>query len=241
MTNIADHVARVRERIAAAAQRAGRDTATIRLVGVSKFRTLDEIRLLLSTGVRDLAENRVQEARDKFTLLANEARDNNIPPPVFHLIGHLQTNKAKYVVRLFDWVHSVDTLHVAQALADECAKQTRPSPLQVLAQVNISGESTKYGAEAGEAEILIRQIAALSPALSLRGLMTMAPYEAQPEDTRPVFRSLRLLRDRIANAAIPGITPQTFTELSMGMTNDFEVAIEEGATMLRIGTALFES
>jgi len=233
MTSIAHNLDEVRRRIATAAQRSGRDPAAVTLVVVSKYRSLEEIRAVVEAGHMDLAENRVQEAREKVEALARLVAPKR---PVWHLIGHLQTNKAKYVPDLFDVVHSVDSVKVAEALQTACAKKNRDS-LDILVQVNISGEEAKSGLEPGEAEGALRAMAALNR-LRVRGLMTMAPFEAEQEETRPVFRGLRELRDSLNSLAIPGTA---LRDLSMGMTNDFEVAVEEGATMVRIGTAVFEN
>lgn len=232
MSRIADNLMEVRRRIDAAARRAGRDPAGVRLVVVSKFRTLEEIRAVVDAGHLDLAENRVQEAREKAEALAALVAPIR---PVWHLIGHLQTNKAKYVPALFDVVHSVDSVKVAEALREACEKSGRES-LEILVQVNIAGEEQKSGLGPGEAEAALRAMAGMGR-LRLRGLMTMAPLEAEPEATRPVFRALRELRDTLRSLHIPGVA---LDELSMGMTNDFEVAVEEGATLVRIGTAVFE-
>lgn len=231
-TAIAENLAEVRRRIAAAARRAGRDPAAVRLVAVSKYRSMDEIRAVVEAGQLDLAENRVQEAQEKVETLARLVAPAR---PVWHLIGHLQSNKAKYVVDLFDLVHSVDTVKVAEALQIACEKKGRDS-LDILVQINVSGEESKSGLAPGEAEGAIRAIAAMGR-LRVKGLMTMAPYEAAPEDTRPVFRGLRELRDSLKALRIPGVALE---DLSMGMTNDYEVAVEEGATLVRIGTAIFE-
>jgi len=231
-TPIAQNLAEVRHRIAAAARRAGRDPGAVRLVAVSKYRSMDEIRAVVEAGQLDLAENRVQEAQEKVETLARLVAPVR---PVWHLIGHLQTNKAKFAVDLFDLVHSVDTVKVAEALQLACEKKGRDS-LDILVQINVSGEEAKSGLAPDEAEEAIRAIAAMDR-LRVKGLMTMAPFEAAPEDTRPVFRGLRELRDSLESLRIPGVS---LKDLSMGMTNDFEVAVEEGATLVRIGTAIFE-
>jgi pyridoxal phosphate enzyme (YggS family) len=215
-----------------AAVRTGRDPAGIQLVVVSKYRSLEEISEVLEAGERDLAENRVQDARDKVPRVNEKAAEK----PVWHFVGHLQTNKAKYVTQLFDMVHSVDSLRVAEALEEACEKQGREC-LDVLLQVNVSGEASKFGMEPEEAESVLAAAAVRLRRLRIRGLMTMAPFELEPEETRPVFRALRELRDRLSSLGLSGVRLE---DLSMGMTNDFEVAIEEGATLIRIGTAVFE-
>ncbi|MEN6638014.1 MAG: YggS family pyridoxal phosphate-dependent enzyme, partial [Smithella sp.] len=170
-------------------------------------------------------ENYVQEAREKIPAVGR--------PAEWHMIGHLQTNKVKYVVNLFDWIHSVDRLELARELDKRAGQNNRK--LNALVEVNVSGEASKNGAAPQQVLELVRQISIL-PNLSVRGLMTMPPYSDNPENSRPYFQALRKLRDEISAAAIPGIS---MTELSMGMTDDFEVAIEEGATIIRVGRAIF--
>ncbi|MBI5155517.1 YggS family pyridoxal phosphate-dependent enzyme [Candidatus Poribacteria bacterium] len=222
--SLADNLARVRERIAAAAKQAGRDPASITLVGVSKNRPADQTRQLFELGVRDFGENRVQEAQAKIPQMP--------AGPVWHLIGRLQTNKVKYLPGLVHAVHSVDRLEVAQALDTAFARHGLK--VRVLLQVNVTGEEQKGGVEPSGAEALLDQVRSL-PALELEGLMTMAPYGAGPEGARRVFSQLRTLRDRLA-----GVSGMSLAHLSMGMSGDFEAAIHEGATLVRIGTALYE-
>jgi hypothetical protein len=195
-------------------------------VAVSKTVPVEKIREGIVAGVVDLGENYVQEAREKIETLADQ-------PLTWHLIGHLQSNKAKYAARLFDLIHSVDSVKLARALDKEARKNSKLQP--VLIQVNIAGEQTKSGVSEAEAVELVQQVSRLEN-LSVRGLMTMPPYFNAPEKVRPYFRRLRELRDRIAAMNLPGVS---MDELSMGMTGDFEAAIEEGATMVRIGTAVF--
>jgi hypothetical protein len=225
MSAIADNLARIRERIEAAARRAGRDPGAVRLVAVSKTVGAEKIREAVEAGAHVLGENYLQEAQKKIEVLG--------PGISWHFIGHLQKNKAKYAVRLFDLIHSVDSLALAEELDRAAEKNGRVQ--QILLQADLSGEATKFGA--GEAEIL--QIAERIQGLknvSVKGLMTMPPFSDDPEDSRPYFRKLRSLRDRLARMKIPGISQE---DLSMGMSGDFEVAIEEGATLVRIGTAVF--
>ncbi len=225
---IADKLAQVRERIAQAARRAGRDPAEITLVGVSKTVGRVEIEEAWRAGLRDFGENRVADAEERF---------NPRPYPdnaaTLHLIGHLQSNKAKRAVALFDIIHSVDDFKLAVALNRHCEELGKKLP--VLVQVNVSGETTKEGLSPGELFPLLEQIAQL-PHLELRGLMTMAPLVVAPAETRPVFHSLRELFEKApVRANLP-----SWRDLSMGMTNDFEVAIEEGATLVRVGRAIFQ-
>ncbi len=224
-TQIADNIRTIRNRMAAAAARAGRDPAGIRLMAVSKTVEPERIRQAIDAGIGLLGENYVQEAREKIPAVGQAVQ--------WHMIGHLQTNKVKYVVTLFDWIHSVDRLELAQELSRRAGQHGRT--LNVLIEVNVSGEASKNGARPADVLELARQVAAL-PNLSVRGLMTMPPYSDDPENSRPYFVALRRLRDELAAAALPGVA---MAELSMGMTDDFEVAIEEGATIIRVGRAIF--
>lgn len=224
-TQIADNIRTIRNRMAAAAARAGRDPAGIRLMAVSKTVEPERIRQAIDAGIGLLGENYVQEAREKIPAVGQAVQ--------WHMIGHLQTNKVKYVVTLFDWIHSVDRLELAQELSRRAGQHGRV--LNVLIEVNVSGEASKNGARPADVLELARQVAAL-PNLSVRGLMTMPPYSDDPENSRPYFVALRRLRDELAAAALPGVA---MAELSMGMTDDFEVGIEEGATIIRVGRAIF--
>lgn len=224
-TDIAANIEKIKQRIAAACARAGRDPHSVALMAVTKTVTTERILQAVDAGVTLLGENYVQEAREKHELLGGRAR--------MHLIGHLQTNKAKYAVRLFDCVHSVDRLELAQEL-DRRAKAVNRT-LNILIEVNVSGEQTKNGVPTARAKELIYRIAGFENLL-VRGLMTMAPYSDDPETSRPYFQALRNLRDDIAREEIPRVQME---ELSMGMTDDFEVAIEEGSTIVRIGRAIF--
>ena len=219
------NIGRLKERIAVAAARAGRDPHTIRLMAVTKTVTPERIRQALDAGISLLGENYVQEAKEKIAAVGGGAS--------WHMIGRLQTNKAKYAVKMFDCVHSVDRLELAQELARRA--EAAGSRLNILIEVNVSGEKTKNGIAADQAPELIRQVSLL-PRLSVQGLMTMAPYADKPECSRPYFKALRRLRNDISRAGIDNIQ---MNELSMGMTDDFEVAIEEGATIIRIGRAIF--
>lgn len=223
MDHLAANLERVRGEIAAAARRAGRDPETVRLVAVTKTVGPEEVARATGLGLQDFGENRVQEAREK--ILAH-------PDLTWHFIGHLQTNKVREVLQGFSLLQSLDRLTLAEELQKQAERSGRL--VEVLVQVNVSGEKSKHGLPPGE---LPRFLAALQafPRLLVCGLMTMAPLEAEPADTRPVFRALRELRDRSAR---PGLE---LTELSMGMSNDFTVAIEEGATMIRVGSALFHA
>jgi len=216
----------IRKRIRRAAESCNRDTDSIRLVAVSKTVPAETVKDAIEAGATILGENYVQEAREKFDKLVHY-------PVSWHFIGHLQSNKAKYAVRLFDLIHSVDSLKLARALDKEAQKAEKIQ--LILVQVNISGEDTKSGVSAEEIPGLISEISQLKN-VSIKGLMTMPPYFYQPEKVRPYFAALRELRDRLKEQAVPNVS---MDELSMGMTGDFEVAIAEGATLVRIGTAIF--
>ncbi len=216
----------VLQRIAGAAKKAGRDPLDIRLVAVSKTVSADRLRQAILAGVDIVGENYVQEARNKFS----ELGDLSVQ---WHFIGHLQRNKAKYVVRIFDLIHSVDSTRIADEINYQAGRINKIQP--ILVQVNLAGETTKSGIEPEAVEQLVRHIGTL-PHLSLQGLMTMPPFFNAPEKVRPYFNQLRLLRDQIKEMAIDNVY---MDELSMGMTGDFETAVEEGATLVRIGTAIF--
>ncbi|GCE14118.1 YggS family pyridoxal phosphate-dependent enzyme [Tengunoibacter tsumagoiensis] len=217
------NLATVRSTIAEAALRSGRQPDAITLVAVSKTRPLEAIQVAAQAGVRDFGENRVQEALQKIAAF---------PTPRWHLIGHLQSNKANKVVGAFQFIHSVDSLHLALALQRQAEKlQIRQS---ILLQVNISGETSKEGMQPDEVPGLARQIVAL-PNLEVQGLMTIAPRVEEPETVRPIFRALRILRDQLQQE----IPDSSWSQLSMGMTDDYCVAIEEGATIVRVGRAIF--
>ena len=223
---IQSRLKRVKDRVTAAALACGRDPKAVNLVAVSKTVPADRVLAAINAGVTDLGENYVQEAREKIEALGRETVS-------WHFIGHLQSNKAKYAVKLFDLIHSVDSLKLAKEL-DRRARAVGKIQ-KVLVQVNISGEATKSGIETEQAVALVRQMARLDN-LSICGLMTMPPYFNSPEKVRPYFRTLKDLGDLIRTEAIPNVS---MAELSMGMTGDFEAAIQEGATLVRIGTAIF--
>lgn len=225
-----ERIETINQRIAAACQRAGRDFFEVTLVAVSKTVEPARIRQAIEAGVRVLGENRVQEAAGKISELANLVAEQNV---AWHLIGHLQSNKVRRAVELFSTIQSVDSFKLAErlnAIASESGKH-----LPVFVEVNLGAEDSKAGVEPDEVLPLCEQVATL-PALELRGLMTVPPFLDDPNDVRPFFRRLRALRDQARQAGIVG---NEFNELSMGMSHDFEVAIEEGATFVRIGTALF--
>lgn len=236
MSTLADNLHRVQDRIAAAARRAGRDPDKITLIAVSKTHPPETLLEAYTLGVRHFGENRVEEAASKIPATLSAMHDK--PLTIWHMIGHVQSRKAEAVAGLFDWVHSLDGAKLAERLSRWAGQRSRT--LDVLLECNVSGEASKYGLDAPggrAADEVVKSIEAMlaAPQLRVRGLMTMAPIVAEAEQARPVFRALRELRDRLA-ARFPGCDWQ---HLSMGMTDDFEVAIEEGATMVRIGRAIF--
>jgi pyridoxal phosphate enzyme (YggS family) len=215
--DIEANIRKVKRRMARACERSRRLPDEITLVAVTKAFGSQAIRAAFDSGIRDFGENRVQEAEGKIVQLS-DLRSS----VTWHMVGHLQSNKAKIAVELFDIIHSVDSVRLADILNRRAGK-----PLPVLLEVNVSGEATKVGFSLGELVAAVKAIGQL-PNLKLMGLMTVAPVAAEPEAVRPVFRKLRELRDSLG-----------LKHLSMGMTDDFEVAVEEGATMLRIGRAIF--
>jgi pyridoxal phosphate enzyme (YggS family) len=225
MGSIADNLARVKERMAEAAIRSGRTSGSVKLVGVTKTVDLDRIKEAVSAGLQILGENYVQEARDKIRELKDRVS--------WHFVGRLQTNKAKYAVKLFDMIQTVDTFRLAQELNRRAQPLGRTVP--ILIQVNLASEVSKGGVEPSECLSLIRQVSVLEN-LQIRGLMTMPPFFDQPERARPYFAQLREMSQEIAKAQVAGVE---MNELSMGMSGDFEAAIKEGATLIRVGTAIF--
>lgn len=235
MTDIRANLRRLNERIAAAAARGGRTTEDITLLAVTKNFPVQVIEESLAAGLREFGENRVQEAEPKIRWFRE--RGTRLQ---WHMVGHLQRNKAKTAVRLFDMIQSVDSVRLARELSRRCGRAETIMP--ILLEVNVSGEAAKYGfqVEEGDQEQVeqflsaVEEIAAL-PNLELQGLMTMAPFGAPQELLRSCFRRLRLLLDQLGDS-FPEIR---WRHLSMGMTDDFEVAIEEGATIIRVGRAIF--
>jgi len=221
------------ERIERAAQKAGRDPGEIKLVAVSKTVEVAKIKEAIEAGVSILGENYVQEAQKKIEEIGRPActeRFGEGRPVAWHFVGHLQSNKAKYAVRLFDMIHSLDRFELAEELDRRAEKEGRT--MNAMIEVNLSGETTKFGAEEARAFDIARRVLNLSH-LSLVGLMTMPPYFDDPRLSRPYYIRLRELKEKMIREGIP------LRELSMGMSNDFEIAIEEGATFVRVGTAIF--
>lgn len=230
MVNIRENVERVNQRIQSAALKAGRNPNEVRLVGVTKTVGVMAIRQAMACGVKIFGENRIQEALPKIQELGSD-------PIRWHFVGHLQTNKVKQAVGLFDLIHSVDSLKLAVALdaGMKIRKGETGTRQKILIQVNVSGEATKSGVSPEKLDFLVKEIAQLKT-LSINGLMTIPPLFTDPEQSRPVFRTLRELAGSLERE---GIEVVSMKELSMGMSDDFEVAIEEGATLVRIGTAIF--
>ena len=220
---IGSQLDQVLARVASASRRSGRAPDAVRLIGVVKTVPAETVREAVRLGLRDLGENRVQEAEDKVRAVGRESAR-------WHLIGHLQRNKVARALDLFDCVHSVDSIELAQALS---RRITAPRTLPVLLEVNVSGEASKFGVAPERLEALLAAANAL-PGLEVRGLMTVGPPVETPDAARPAFARLRVLRDRTGPAV--GVP---LPELSMGMSGDFEAAIEEGSTMVRVGTAIF--
>ena len=225
MAQVAYNLSIVRATIGEACHRSRRDPGAVRLVAVSKTVDLDRIQAAIDAGQDLFGENYLQEARDKIAVLEKQVS--------WHLVGSLQSNKARGAVELFDLIHAVDRLKLAQALDAAAARLGKVQ--DVLIQVNQAGEATKSGVEPAAAPALLKEVARL-PHLRVLGLMTMPPWFPDPEAARPYFRALRELRDHLR-----GLTGMPLTELSMGMSGDFAVAIEEGATLVRVGTAIFGS
>jgi len=225
MVQISDNLKRVREKIAKAASKVGRNPQDVQLVAVSKTIDIKRIKQAIDAGATILGENYIQEAKRKIEEIGQDVR--------WDFIGHLQSNKVKYALDLFEMIHSVDRLSLAQEINK--AAEKKKEEVRILVQVNIYGEEAKSGIDPGGVISLVREIASL-PNLSLEGLMTMPPYFDDPEEARPYFTSLRELRDTILMENIEGIS---LKELSMGMSGDFEVAIEEGSTLVRVGSAIF--
>ncbi len=223
---IAENIKAITQRITRSCEKSGRPASQVELVCVTKEATVEQMGEALSAGARIFGENRVQDAIAKHKAIGDKAS--------WHLIGHLQTNKAKDAVKIFDLIHSVDSIHLAQEIDKQAGKLGKVQ--DILIQVNTSGEESKFGVTPEAAIDLLKAIT-LYPNLKIKGLMTIAPEVEDPETVRPYFRALRELRDKINDVRS---TMYDLRILSMGMTNDFEAAIEEGATMVRIGRAVFQ-
>lgn len=222
---IKDNVAKVEARIQAACERAGRKREEVTLIAVSKTKPVSDIYQVMETGIVDYGENKVQELCDKIETIQE--------PLNWHMIGHLQRNKVKYIVDKVRLIHSVDSLRLAEQISQEACKKN--VDVDILIEVNVAEEESKFGLSTVEVIELIKSVAKLEN-VHIKGLMTVAPFTEQPEDNRPYFRNLKQLAVDIARENIDNVTMNV---LSMGMTGDYEVAIEEGATMVRVGTGIF--
>ena len=227
MESLGQRLQAVEDRITAACKRAGRQRRDVTLVAVTKKVDVEMARQLVAAGIRDLGENRPQELWHKAAVLTGEPR--------WHLIGHLQRNKIEKTLPLVTMIHSVDSMRLLHALEEQAAKQART--IEVLLECNASGEASKKGFALADLQSVVPELATLRH-VHVAGLMTMAALDAEPENCRPTFAALRRLRDELRPKLA---VPHRMTELSMGMSNDFEVAIEEGATLIRLGTVLFPS
>jgi len=218
----------VRKNIADSAKKAGKRPEDIAIICVTKKASIEQVKEAIACGITDIGENRIQNAVEKYNLLRSAALK-------WHLIGHLQTNKVKKAVEVFDLIHSVDSLHIAEAISKEAAKINKTQ--DVLIQVNVSGEQSKFGIKPESAIDLIKQIVLLSN-IRVLGLMTIGPLDSSPDDTRQCFRSLKKLFDNLNSLLVTH--DSQLTTLSMGMSGDYQMAIEEGSTMVRIGSAIFK-
>jgi pyridoxal phosphate enzyme (YggS family) len=215
----------IRARIAAAARRAGRQPHDITLVAVSKYAPDDAVMTLYELGIRDFGESRVQEAIPRVRRFPADCR--------WHMIGHLQRNKVRAALPVFRSIHSIDSERLMSEIIREAEVRPPSTPIELFIQFNVSGEESKYGLEADRLDEAMRLLERLPDSLRVVGLMTIAPYSDDPEAARPVFARLRQLRDQLSSVKLP------LPALSMGMSGDFEVAIEEGATHIRVGSSLF--
>jgi hypothetical protein len=228
MTDLSANLERVRERLASAAERAGRKPEEITLIAVSKTRPAAEISTALAAGAVDFGENYVQELVEKHQALADCS-----PAPQWHFIGHLQRNKVRFLVPFCSLIHVIDSVRLAEEISQRAAQIGRVQP--VLLQVDLAAEETKFGCPECDLPVVVEALQSL-PSLDWQGLMTIPPLGSSPEQSRPYYRRLAQMRDGLAAQGVPD---QRLRHLSMGMSNDYEVAIEEGATLVRIGTAIF--
>ncbi len=225
MVDVAANYRMLLQRIGVAAAKAGRNPQEVKLLGAAKSQHVELVRAALNAGVKLIGENYVQETADKKIKLSELAE--------WHMIGHLQRNKAKTAVEIFDVIESMDNIALARELDKQGSR--RKKTVRVLIEVNLAGEQSKYGVAKGKVEDLVRAVGEL-PSIRLEGLMAVPPFHEDPEDVRPYFRALRQLRERLTDLRIANVD---LTELSMGMSHDYTVAVEEGATIVRVGTALF--
>jgi len=223
--SIRENVQFARNKIAEACRRSGRESEEIELVAITKTVDVEQINEAIEAGIRVVGENRVQEAWRKYQEVGEKAH--------WHMVGHLQTNKVKRVLQFAEMIHSVDSVYLAREIQTQAKKLDRT--IEILIQVNTSGEESKFGLEPEATIGAIEEVSTL-PNLKIKGLMTIGAFLPNPEDVRPCFKLLNDLKDRVNER---GITSVEMGTLSMGMTNDFEIAIEEGSTMVRVGTAIF--
>lgn len=222
---IRENLVSVQKNIEKSCERAGRNAEDVRLIAVSKTKPVEALKEAYEAGCRDFGENKVQELTEKYEELPKDIR--------WHMIGHLQRNKVKYLVGRVYMIHSVDSVKLAEEISREAVKKN--VTVLILVEVNVAGEESKFGTSVREAEMLVREIAAL-PGISVRGLMTIAPYVEKAEDNRQYFVNLRQLSVDIKKKNIDNVCMDV---LSMGMTGDYTVAVEEGATYVRVGTGIF--
>jgi len=222
---IKENIARVQENIENACRRSGRDRSEVTLIAVSKTKPVEAVYEAMACGLKEFGENKVQEMCDKIDKISE--------PLNWHLIGHLQTNKVKYIIGKTKLIHSVDSLHLAEKIQDEAKKKN--AQVDILIQVNVANEATKFGLATEETVDMVEKVAKL-PNLHICGLMTIAPYVENPEENRQIFREMKQLSVDISGKNIDNVSMNV---LSMGMTGDYEVAIEEGATHVRVGTGIF--
>ncbi len=222
---IRENLSAVEEKIANACRKAGRNRGEVTLVAVSKTKPLSDLREAYEAGAKDFGENKVQELTDKIPELPSDIR--------WHMIGHLQRNKVKYIVGKVSMIHSVDSFRLAEEISREAVR--KDTTVEILIEVNVAGEESKYGVSPEDAPELVEKIASL-PAIKIQGLMTIAPFTENPEENRPFFRKLKQLCVDIERKNIDNVN---MSVLSMGMTGDYSVAIEEGATCVRVGTGIF--
>ena len=225
MKFIRDNLVEVEEKICNACKRSGRDRSEVTLIAVSKTKPVEMLEACIANEITVFGENKVQELCEKYEVLPKEIH--------WHLIGHLQRNKVKYITNKVELIHSVDSLRLAEAISEDAVKKN--INVNILIEVNVAQEESKFGVKTDETEELIRQIAML-PNIFVKGLMTIAPYTEVPEENRTIFRTLKQLSVDISKKNIDNVSMNV---LSMGMTGDYEVAIEEGATMIRVGTGIF--
>lgn len=228
---IQDNIIKIRQRVYSACLKLNKNPEEIKIVAVSKGRSVGQIEEVIGCGILEIGENKVQEALLKYNRL--QTLNSILPAVKWHMVGHLQTNKVKEAVKVFDLIHSVDSLRLAQEINKQAAKVNKVQ--NILLEVKTSSEATKFGLPPKEATSILKELSVFNN-IKVLGLMTIAPIVDNPESARPYFRKLRQLQDEFSNFRISNLE---FSILSMGMTDDFEIAIEEGANIVRIGRAIF--